>query len=1187
MCLKPGDLHRCCLLIAVLMIGPFDLGASWLDGTPVTQKQPDGTEIELLLSGDTHYSWLHDAAGYVILRHPESNDLVYADKVDGELVATSLVVGQADPAAHQLRPDLMPDVLPGRTSRVTANSLASTTGFTEVNNLVIFVRFAGEAEYGSWKWRYNRIFNTTPEGSISVKSYFQEVSYNQLTIDSHLLPTPAENGKISSYQDIHDRRYYQRSSSYNPNGYQGDAAERELGLFQRAVAAVADQVPSSLELDSNDDGYVDSVTFVIKDFPGGASILIPHHSTLYGTASINGLPVAAYNVVFDKALDADVICHQMMHLFGAPDLSRSWGCGESGLPVGPWDIMSSWQSQPPQPSAYIKHRYTGWIDTIPEISTSGVYTLNPLTSPTNNAFKIASPNSNLEYFILEYRQKSTTSVVDSDLPGSGLLVYRINPQGTNACGPPNEVYLFRPGGTSSAGDIFSAHLSADVGRTELTDTSNPAAVLSNGGSAGLSITDIGAAGETISFTADIQQPCQIGSFSLVSPAPDEQIFGFQATLEWSVADGADSYQVYLGAEQDGLYYADTSLYATTSDNTFTADLGYGAYYWKVLASNGECSNITTPAETRRFVLTPEPEQIELGDTITELSGDAGSWRYYTFEVPEYMWQLNVNASVDTGEISLHLQYGEPPDVTRTSIHCHPNGLNPDWWCQYRDPIAGLWHLAVKAVSDYSGVDLQVSIDPIPPASGYMVGFYPFLVPIAAHSDGLDDSSWVSDLTILNRSAPAIADLYFLRRNQDSSQAAGIRMELPQNSAHHFSDVVRETFGIAQGSGAVLIRSNGKLIVSSRTYNDQASGTYGQFVPGVKEWDMVAPNREVRLIQLTRNAGFRTNFGIANSMAGMPISVEVGLYQADGTLIDTRQIRVEPYSMRMVTDIFATDVEDGYIIARNPISGFFCFASVVDIHTGDAMLVTPAEAVRSVAVVPASINAPGVGGVLWRTDLELHNPGADLLVADIVLLRDTVDGSPEPTTQVEVPAGQSLRLSNALATLFGYTGAAALRIAPTTPGELMVASRTYTQVDDGSGTYGQMIPGVPWRSCAAAGGMAYLTQLQQSDDPGTGFRTNIGFVNPDDESVLVEVELYGEVTFDDGKAESQLIATRDITLAPFSYYQANRIYTTHTAGQMSNGYAVVKAIDGNGCFMAYASVVDNQTADPIFIPGKRP
>jgi hypothetical protein len=351
--------------------------------------------------------------------------------------------------------------------------------------------------------------------------------------------------------------------------------------------------------------------------------------------------------------------------------------------------------------------------------------------------------------------------------------------------------------------------------------------------------------------------------------------------------------------------------------------------------------------------------------------------------------------------------------------------------------------------------------------------------------------------------------------------------------------------------------------------------------------MVVPNREVRLIQLTRNADFRTNFGIANSMAGQPISVEVGLYQADGTLIDTRQIRVEPYSMRMVTDIFATDVEDGYITARHPTSGFYCFASVVDTHTGDAMLVTPVKAARFAAVVPASVNAPGVGGVLWRTDLELHNPGVDLLGADIVLLRDTMDGSPEPTTQVEVPAGQSLRLSNALATLFGYSGSAALRIAPTTPGELIVTSRTYTQNDDGSGTYGQLIPGVPWQSCTTAGGRVYLTQLRQSDDPGTGFRTNIGFANPDDESVQVEVDLYGEVTFDDGKAESQLIGTQSITLAPFSHYQANRIYMTHTAGQVSNGYAVVKAKDGNGCFMTYASVVDNRTADPLFIPGKRP
>ena len=93
----------------------------------------------------------------------------------------------------------------------------------------------------------------------------------------------------------------------------------------------------------------------------------------------------------------------------------------------------------------------GWITSIPTITTTGTYTLNPITSSTNNAYRINSPNSTTEYYVVEYRRK--TGTFESSLPGSGLLVYRINlsiPSGQwgNDCGPPDELYVYRPGGTS-------------------------------------------------------------------------------------------------------------------------------------------------------------------------------------------------------------------------------------------------------------------------------------------------------------------------------------------------------------------------------------------------------------------------------------------------------------------------------------------------------------------------------------------------------------------------------------------------------------------------------------------------------------------------------------------------------------------------------------------------------------------
>ncbi|MBU2447466.1 MAG: hypothetical protein KJ666_18085 [Bacteroidetes bacterium] len=193
----------------------------------------------------------------------------------------------------------------------------------------------------------------------------------------------------------------------------------------------------------------------------------------------------------------------MFHSLGSPDL---YHYSFDGLqPVYKWDIME-WNLNPPQHmGAYMKFRYGSWISSIPVIATSGNYSLNSLTSSSNNCYRINSPNSSSEYFILEYRRRSGT--FENSLPGDGLLVYRINTSRDglgNSNGPPDEVYIYRPNGTTSSnGNPSNANFSSDVGRTSITDISNPSSFLSNGNSGGLNISNIGSIGNSISFIVTI------------------------------------------------------------------------------------------------------------------------------------------------------------------------------------------------------------------------------------------------------------------------------------------------------------------------------------------------------------------------------------------------------------------------------------------------------------------------------------------------------------------------------------------------------------------------------------------------------------------------------------------------------------------------------------------------------------
>jgi len=110
---------------------------------------------------------------------------------------------------------------------------------------------------------------------------------------------------------------------------------------------------------------------------------------------------------------------------------------------------------------------------------------------------------------------------------------------------------------------------------------------------------------------------------------------------------------------------------------------------------------------------------------------------------------------------------------------------------------------------------------------------------------------------------------------------------------------------------------------------------------------------------------------------------------------------------------------------------------------------------SALFLPAAAHVGGSGDTNWRTDLEVYNVGTVMAGYDIALLeRDQANTNPQ-VINFHLHSGQSVRYNDALMSLFGFTGAAALMITADS-GELVVSSRTYNQTS--AGTYGQYIGG---------------------------------------------------------------------------------------------------------------------------------
>lgn len=497
-----------------MLLAALPTQAAYLKNVPQTLTQPDGLELQCLASGDEFYNWLHDKSGYVIIQDPNTGYYVYAIKGgNGDLLPTAYIAGRTNPGLVGLEPNISisSEKLTERRTILgdgpsNPSQILSAPSSGSLNNLAIFIRFSDQSEWTDQRSTYDNMFNSTTTGDNSMRNYFAETSYNQLAISTTLYPTTA-GSTVVSYQDSHPTTYYQPYNAVtNPIGYTGgdngtERTNREHTLLVSAVNAVASQVPSNLVVDGDGDGNVDNVCFIIKGSPTGwASLLWPHMWSLYSqSVFINSKRVYTYNFQLQTMTGNSVLCHEMFHSLGSPDLYHYTSNGIS--PMGSWDLMDNNSNPPEHMTTYMKYRYGKWISSIPTIN-DGIFTLNPITSSTNNCYRINSPNSSTEYFVVEYRRK--TGAFEISVPGSGLIVYRINGARVgagNADGPPDEIYVYRPGGTTTVnGTLSAAHFSADVGRTSFNNSTDPSCFLSTGAPGGIYITNIGSAGSTITFT---------------------------------------------------------------------------------------------------------------------------------------------------------------------------------------------------------------------------------------------------------------------------------------------------------------------------------------------------------------------------------------------------------------------------------------------------------------------------------------------------------------------------------------------------------------------------------------------------------------------------------------------------------------------------------------------------------------
>lgn len=252
-------------------------------------------------------------------------------------------------------------------------------------------------------------------------------------------------------------------------------------------------------------------------------------------------------------------------------------------------------------------------------------------------------------------------------------------------------------------------------------------------------------------------------------------------------------------------------------------------------------------------------------------------------------------------------------------------------------------------------------------------------------------------------------------------------------------------------------------------------------------------------------------------------------------------------------------------------GLFGYASVIDNQSQDPVFVRGCnahEGISGTTVIPAAASLHGIN-TFFHSDVSVLNVATSGAAASVTATFRPFGGTPLTRT-FNVPPRTTSVFDDIVGTLFGAPesgGAIELE----TSGRIAVTSRLYTPSKPAP-TYGQFVHGM---RADDAYPRSVLTSLSHATSGG--FRTNVGAYNFSDVAQTIRYELFAANGTKLGEVTRNVAARQPV--------QINNIFAAAGVTQsVSAAYCVVRSTVNTPLF-AYASVIDNQSQDPIFVYGQ--
>jgi uncharacterized repeat protein (TIGR01451 family) len=635
----------------------------------------------------------------------------------------------------------------------------------------------------------------------------------------------------------------------------------------------------------------------------------------------------------------------------------------------------------------------------------------------------------------------------------------------------------------------------------------------------------------------------------------------QMGLKWSAVPGAVAYQLDQATDPNFVdSFTHTVTFTTWVRSGFDT---VGDYFYRVRAVSA-CGTESPYSATHRVVVVPQSGN----ELVVNVAG--GSSAELSVHVDGFEGStLPFEATTDAEWLTVAPATGDLPADGR-DLAVRVGGL-----------IFNGTHVATLIVTTSAGerripVTVHV-VSSVRPVAATAPTAESLVIPVVGHLRG-QNSHWQSDVRIANLENN-IVHRYALTLISGTARETVILVGPGTTVA--LDDIAKNWFGVGalndDGSGMLQIRPlDGALrpLVTSRTYNVTGYGTLGQSVPALASEAFIGNDGSIlTLQQLVQFSAFRTNLGVVEGF-GAPASVEVSIFDANGTKLHDATIALQPFQQLQLNGFLAAYgiQSDNARIEVRVTSGsgrVAAYASVIDNTTNDPLLVSAVRlgtprANRYVFAGAADIMNSAVN---WRTDLRLFNSTAAPQPATLTF---HPFGGAATVRETTVQPGQVLTFDSVLRSYFGVqdTGGT-VHITTANESNLVLTGRTYDQREQG--TYGQFIDAfLPSDAASVANGRT-LQLVHVEDSPR--YRSNLGIAETSGETATVQVQILA--------SNGNPLTTFNRTLQPYALLQFRAIRDLGL-GDVYNARLTVRVTGGDGSVVAYVSVVDNQTQDPTYV-----